>query len=105
MGAGSAHTSSSLDVVVIRVAVVGVNLSADNAVVVRVNPYLNSVDGLILEMLVLLSAVVVVPLKVVVVDVALAVVAVAVAAALLARVIDLVDIVRLALHLLRLLAC
>ena len=53
MGAGSAHTSSSLDVVVIRVAVVGVNLSADNAVVVRVNPYLNSVDGLILEMSVL----------------------------------------------------
>ena len=47
VGAGSARTSSS------QIDVVG------NAVVVCVNPYLNSVDGLILEASVLLSAVVV----------------------------------------------
>ena len=40
-------------VVVTRIVVVGVDLSAVNAVVVRVNPYLNSTDGLILEMSVL----------------------------------------------------
>lgn len=101
VGAGSAHTSFSLDVAVTGVGgAVGVDLSAGSAVVVRMNPYLNGVDSVILDMSVLSSAVVVLSLKVVVVGAVLSVVMVKISATtLLARVIDLVYTVILALHL------